>query len=198
MSFEDTIRVADLKIRAARHRRVLAEVRAKPGELVYVTEFMKPRVEELLGTLPAGLGRRMLASPGWRRAVGRFTRGKQISTSRISGFVVLYFLAGLRRWRRGTLRYAQEDARISGWLALIQNVAPRDYDLAVEIAECQTLVKGYGETHERGSRNFDLIMTTAREWVGRPGAAARVRELRAAALVDDQGAALAQAMRQVA
>ncbi len=56
MSFEDTIRVADLKIRAARAKRVLQEVRPSPGQLVQVTEFMKPRVEEICGTLPAGLG----------------------------------------------------------------------------------------------------------------------------------------------
>jgi indolepyruvate ferredoxin oxidoreductase beta subunit len=198
MSFEDTIRVADLKIRDTRHRRVLAEVRAKPGELVYVTEFMKPRVEEILGTLPAGLGGRMLASPFWRGLLGRFTSGRQISTSRVGGFFLLYCLAGIRRWRRGTLRYAEEDRHILNWLSLIQETAPRNYELAIEIAECQALVKGYGETHQRGARNFDLITANARRWVGRPDAAAKVRELRTAALSDDQGIALAQALRQVA
>jgi len=34
------------------------EIRAEPGQLFGITEFMKPRVEEIAGTLPAGLGRR--------------------------------------------------------------------------------------------------------------------------------------------
>ena len=140
----------------------------------------------------------MLASPACRGMLGRFTSGRQISTSRIGGFVLLYCLAGMRRWRRGTLRYAEEDRYISSWLALIQEVAPRNYDLAIEIAECQTLVKGYGETHQRGARNFDLITANARRWMGRSDAATKVRELRIAALSDDQGIALAQALRQVA
>jgi indolepyruvate ferredoxin oxidoreductase, beta subunit len=198
MSFEDTIRVADLKIRGARKLRVLAEVRAKPGELVYVTEFMKPRAEEIFGTMPAAIGRRMSASPTLRRFMERFTEGRQISTSRVTGFLLLYGLAGLRGFRRGTLRYAEENAHITAWLDLVQDIAARDYELAIEVAECQTLVKGYGETHERGWRNFELIMSAVRRWVGEPGAAAKARELRTAAVADDQGIALAEAVKKVA
>ena len=35
------------------------EVRAFPGQIVHVTEFMHPRVQEIADTLPAGLGRRL-------------------------------------------------------------------------------------------------------------------------------------------
>jgi len=44
MTFEDTIRVADLKTRSTRFTRVRDEIRADPGQLFGITEFMKPRV----------------------------------------------------------------------------------------------------------------------------------------------------------
>ena len=198
MSFEDTIRVADLKIRAARAARVLEEVRARANELVYVTEFMKPRIEELCDTMPRWLGERVFASRSLRALLGRFTGARQLATSRIIGFTSLFLLARLRRWRRGTLRYAQEDARIRSWLELIDQTARRDYKLAVEVAECQRLVRGYGETMERGLRNFNLITQQARCWTGEAGAPERLKQLRAAALADDQGIALSRALEKVA
>jgi indolepyruvate ferredoxin oxidoreductase, beta subunit len=194
MSFEDTIRVADLKIRAARAKRVLQEVRPSPGQLVQVTEFMKPRIEEICGTLPVGLGTWILRSKAPRRWMTRLTGGRQIATSSIGGFLQLYWLAGLRRWRRKTLRYSQEHLRIDRWLELIARIAQQNYVLAVEIADCQQLVKGYGETHERGTANFEAILAHVQDWQQREDAAGRVRTLRAAALADDQGIALSKAM----
>lgn len=194
MSFEDTIRVADLKIRASRSHRVHTELAVSPNQLVYVSEFMKPRVEEICGTLPAALGRTILRSSRLSRVLGRFTRGRQIQTSRMRGFLLLFWLAGLRRYRRRTLRFAEEDARIRAWLALVEQAAGRDLALAAEIAECQTLVKGYGDTHERGWRNFELINARARELLGDPLAATHIRNLRLAALADDEGNALRAAL----
>jgi indolepyruvate ferredoxin oxidoreductase beta subunit len=194
MSFEDTIRVADLKIRTARAKRVLQEVRPSSGQLVQVTEFMKPRIEEICGTLPVGLGTWVLRSKTPRSWLTRFTGGRQIATSSIGGFLQLYWLAGLRRWRCKTLRYSLENARIQRWLELIARIAPQNYALAVEIADCQQLVKGYGETHERGTASFDAILADVRDWQQREDAAGRVRTLRIAALADDQGIALAKAL----
>ena len=77
MSFEDPIRVADLKIRTARARRVLQEVVPAPGQLVLVTEFMKPRVEEICGMLPVALGKWILRSKA-RHWLERFTGGRRV------------------------------------------------------------------------------------------------------------------------
>ena len=52
MTFEDTIRVADLKTRGSRFTRVKEEIKADNEQLFGITEFMKPRVEEIAGTLP--------------------------------------------------------------------------------------------------------------------------------------------------
>ena len=42
MSYEDVIRVADLKSRRSRFERVRSEVQAKPGEPVRIVEYLKP------------------------------------------------------------------------------------------------------------------------------------------------------------
>lgn len=194
MSFEDVMRVAQVKTRRGRAERIRREVRAGVKDLVEVREFVKPRVEEICGTLPAGLGRRLLASARARGVLVRFTAGRRISTTSISGFALLRSIAALRRFRRGSLRYQIENARIEAWLKQIAEIAARNHDLAVELAECQTLVKGYGDTHERGWSSFSQLSTLVPSLAGEADGAARLRALREAALADDNGAQLERAI----
>lgn len=198
MSYEDTIRVADLKTRRQRFERFRQEVRAAPEQIVYVTEYMHPRFQELCETLPAPIGRRLARSRSAARLLAPlFGRGRHMNTAKITGFIALYVLAGLRRWRRGTLRYQVEQARIDAWLMRIRDSAST-YDLAVEIAECQRLVKGYSDTHERGLRNYGTIMQFIDREKNRPDLAASVRRLRSAALADEDGQQLDSALRELA
>lgn len=190
MTFEDTIRVADLKTRASRFVRVREEIRAEPGQLFGITEFMKPRVEEIAGTLPAGLGGWLLDSPrlcGW---FGRWTGGRQIRTGTITGFLMLHALGGCKRWRRATLRFREENARIEAWLGRIVSLAGQHYSLAVELARAQRLVKGYGETHERGWRNFKSLVGQLDLLATRSDGAVWLSRLQEAALADEEGRAL--------
>ncbi len=194
MSFEDTIRVADLKTRRARFERVRDDVGAAHGQIVGLSEFMHPRFEELCETLPAALGRRLARSRAAARLLAPvFRRGRRIKTDRLTGFIALYLLAALRRWRRGTLRYRTEQSRIDIWLARIAAAAPA-YALAVQLAECQRLIKGYGDTQERGLRSFATIMQFVDRDPHRAGLAAEVRKLRTAALADESGDQLTAAL----
>lgn len=197
MTFEDTIRVADLKCRAARFARVRAEVRAAPGQLFGITEFMKPRVAEIAGTLPAAMGRWVLASPRMSRWLGRFTGSRRLRTNTVHGFLLLYLLGGLKRWRRGTLRYIEENGRIEAWLGRIEQLAPAHYDLAVELARAQRLIKGYGETHERGWKSFTTLLSRLETLASRADGAAVLARLHAAALADEEGKALAMELDEV-
>lgn len=194
MSFEDVMRVAQVKTRRGRAERIRREVKAQPDDLVQVREFVKPRVEEICGTLPAGLGRRLMASPRAHRILSRFTAGRRISTSTVSGFALLRSIAALRRFRRASLRYQIENQRVEAWLEQIEEIAPRNYELAVELAECQTLVKGYGDTHERGWAAFSQLSSLVPSLISDPEGAARLRALRGAALADDSGAQLEHAI----
>jgi indolepyruvate ferredoxin oxidoreductase, beta subunit len=197
MTFEDTIRVADLKTRSTRFTRVRDEIRADAGQLFGITEFMKPRVTEIAGTLPAGLGRWLLRSPGMNRLLTRWTGGKQIRTGTVTGFLMLHLLGGLKRWRRGTLRFHEENERIEQWLKRIEGLATTNYALAVELARAQRLVKGYGDTHERGWRNFSTLVDKLDELAPRPDGAAVFARLQAAALADEEGKALARELAEI-
>ena len=191
MSYEDTVRVADLKTRATRFDRVRGEVRVSAQQVLQINEYMHPRLQEICDTLPAGLGRWLQHSGAPRRFVERFTaQGRVVQTSSLGGFLLLYMLAGLRRWRRGSLRYALENARIEAWLQAVHAAAQADPALALEIVRCQRLVKGYGDTHERGLRNFERLMAAARQLAGRADAAPALARLREAALADEHGQAL--------
>jgi len=192
MTFEDTIRVADLKTRAARFERVRAEVHAAPGQLFGITEFMKPRLAEIAGTLPAGTGAWVLASPRASRWLGRLTGGRRIRTNTVGGFLLLHALGGLKRWRRRTLRYTEENRRIEDWLGRIERLAPGHYDLAVELARAQRLIKGYGETHERGWKSFTALLSHLEMLASRADGAAVLARLHEAALADEDGKALAK------
>jgi indolepyruvate ferredoxin oxidoreductase beta subunit len=88
--------------------------------------------------------------------------------------------------RRGTLRYAIENERIEQWLSYIAEAARRNPALAVQVAQCQRLVKGYGDTHARGLANYETLMNAVQR-AGTALAPAVLGELRDAALADEHG-----------
>ena len=190
MCFEDIVRVADLKTRRSRFERVRSEVRAKPGQPVAITEFLKPGVDEWCSLLPAWLARPVLRAAergGWRR---RFNVGLHVRTSSVGGFLLLWTLARLRRLRRGMYRYREEQERIETWLDRVGEAYAASPVLGVEAAKCANLVKGYGETHERGVRNFERTMGCIAECAATSDPAASLRVLREAALADPDGGRL--------
>jgi indolepyruvate ferredoxin oxidoreductase, beta subunit len=198
MSYEDAIRVADLKTRSARFQRVQQESRVGDKQLLQINEFLYPRVEEFTDVMPAGLGAWILRTPWATKLLNRLAgKGKVLKTTSLAGFLQLYFVASLRRRRRGTLRFKREHQKIDNWLARVKELASVDYDLAREVAECPRLVKGYGDTHILGSRNFDSLMQAIAVLRQKGGAAARLRSLREAALADESGQKLYQALRQL-
>jgi len=183
MAYDDTIRVADLKVREIRFQRVRKEVGARNGQLIGITEFMHPRFRELCDTLPRAAGEWLLHSSWAARLLQRFfAKGRFIETSSVTGFVTLSLLAALRRWRRSTLRYADQQALIASWLELARTAAGTDMEAAVEIIRCQRLIKGYGETYENGLATFNQVIAAYRAMQGAPGTAAMIRSLRESAL----------------
>jgi indolepyruvate ferredoxin oxidoreductase beta subunit len=198
MAYDDVIRVAALKTQPNRAGRVRAEMAAGATPIIATTEFMHPRMDELLGLLPPGLGRflgRRTTLVAWLDKV--VCGPKRIRTDTVAGFLVLYVVAGLRFWRRRTLRYAQEWARIDSWLSSVRDVAADDPALAVELLTNQRLIKGYSETHARGLDKYARVMDAALRLRGHPDAAAWVRRLREAALKDEAGSALDAALKTV-
>jgi indolepyruvate ferredoxin oxidoreductase beta subunit len=197
MAYEDIIRVADLKTRASRFERVRREVGAKEGEPVVVIDFLKPGVEEFASLLPPSLGRGLEA---WARRNGKldaYNVGMHIKTSGVFGYLLVRSLAWLKFWRPHSYRYQEEQKLMERWLASVQDAARRSAPLALEIAECARLLKGYGETHRRGKGNFLALMDALVDnpAVSDPaGQAKAIRRAREAALADPEGKALGGAL----
>ncbi len=199
LSYDDVIRVADLKTRGSRFARVRSEVLARADQVVDTTEFMHPRVAEICATMPAGLGRAIEGSPMMTGLLKRlFERGRRVRTTHLRGFLQLYVVAGLKPWRRRLLRHEREMAHVQGWLDLVARTAPQDARLAVELLKCRRLVKGYSDTHARGQSKFDRVIGAAALVAGRADAADWIRRLREAALADEDGKMLDGALRTVA
>jgi len=202
MSYEDVIRVAQLKSAGDRLDRIRKEVGAKDGEPIVVVDYLKPGVDELCSVLPAGLGRSLMSlaeRQGWR---DRCNFGLHLKSTTVTGYLRLRLLAGLRRWRRGTYRYSEEQIAIHAWLEDVKATLSLSRSLAMETVECARLIKGYGETHRRGSENFKAI----RDQVIAPalsGAMAvdiatdAVANARAAALSDPEGTRLDDVLTEI-
>ncbi len=199
MSYEDTIRVADLKTRRTRFGRVGVEVKINTAQHLGIHEFLHPRMEEIADTLPAAWGRWLLQS-GWAQALLRpvTRKGRVVQTSSIRGYVMLYAIAALRPLRPKSLRFAVEQQRISDWLKNIVALAPTHPALALEVARTQRLVKGYGDTHARGWGNYQRIMAKLPQLQSMPQGAAQLQALSRAALQDDSGQALAHMLAAAA
>lgn len=191
MAFDDVIRVADLKTRASRFARFREDVRASEGQIVRVSEYMHPRLEEACDLLPPFAARALLNSSAARKIFDAiFGKGRRVPTTAVSGFLMLNFLASLRPMRRGNHRFSIEQARIGEWLSLVARETAADYALGVEVASLQRLIKGYGDTHARGLANFTTIIGALDAVKAVPAPAAALARLRDAALKDEDGAAL--------
>ena len=193
MSYEDIIRVADLKTRRSRFERVRRETGAQDGEPVVVIDYLKPGVEEVASLLPPSLGRRLLAWAERRGKLDAYNVGMHVKTSGVFGFLLVRALAWLKPWRPRSLRYAEEQALIERWLAAVRDAAPRSTALALEVVECAGLLKGYGETHRRGRSSFLAILDALVENPATTDAAAQgaaIRKAREAALADPEQKAL--------
>jgi indolepyruvate ferredoxin oxidoreductase beta subunit len=195
MAYEDVIRVARLKTRATRFACVRGEVKAAPGDIVRVTEYLRPGLEEICAILPPGLARFALRRWGARDRSERKGRSMTIRTSSIWGFTQLAFLARLRRWRPRTFGYQQTQHRLGRWLADVEAAAKLDLNLAAEVAQCATLIKGYGSTADRGVSacsqiRFEIIEPALTKKLGASTATDAITQARAAFRADDSGNSL--------
>ena len=201
MSFEDTIRVAQLKLKEGRVDRLRSESKVRDQDLIVVTEFLKPGPEEIFSMLPPRPGRailRLIDRLGWSKK----SVPMKVRTTRLGGFLRLKMLAGLRNWRPRTLRYTDEQAWIERWLDLVERTLAADPDGAREVVETARLVKGYGDTYKRGHHNWNRIVAEIVEpfLAGElPPAqfADAVLQSRLAALADSDGTRLSAVIESV-
>jgi indolepyruvate ferredoxin oxidoreductase beta subunit len=199
MSFEDVIRVAQLKIKPERFAAIEREQRVKDNQPYAVADFLKPGIEEIASLLPPRLARRIIAISARRGWLETVHFGMTVQSNRISGWLRFRLLSSLRRWRPRSFRYHEEQQRITDWLDLVARAARIDTGLAREIVDCARLIKGYGDTFKRGAGNFEVIRSRVilPALDGRLPAAAATDALvqaRTAALADPEGQSLASTL----
>ena len=195
MAFDDIVRVADLKCRAARRERVRREVKVGDGELLRVYDHFKPGVPEVAALLPRRLAEALTRWDRRRQARGRapFAWPLKVGTHSVAGFATLRVLASLRGLRRRGVRFATEQALIERRLDAVVRGTAEDWVLGHELALCGRLIKGYGSTNERGKANLlHVVDHLAAPTPSRRSAlrAEAIAAARTAALADEAGTAL--------
>jgi indolepyruvate ferredoxin oxidoreductase, beta subunit len=202
MSYEDVIRVAEEKIAPERIAGIVAKMGGRPGEPVAIVEFLKPGIEELCQLLPPRLATAILGVARRRGWIDRFHWGMEVRTTSVSGYLRFLLLAKLKRFRRHTYRYLEEQAAIEAWLGHIVVAAARSTAIALEIAECARLIKGYGDTLKRGAANYAAIeaRVIAPTLAGRMTVARGIDAIasaRTGALLDPDGEALTRCLADI-
>lgn len=196
MAFDDIVRVAELKSRASRARRVRDEVKAGDDDIVKVYDHFKPGTPEFAALLPASLAHRMTA---WdRRRKTPWALPLKVGSHSVFGMASLRVLASLRWLRKRGHRFAEEQALIGRWLDAVVGGTRTNWRLGQEIALCGRLIKGYGSTNERGKHNLlHVIDHLAIAPLPDPSPSARATAIaaaREAALADEAGTALDAAL----
>ena len=189
MAYEDIARVADLKTRKSRFERIKEEVSLNAGQILTVTEYLKPRAEEIADMLPVSIGERVLNRTergGWFPFVGH---GIKIQSNGIWGYWMLRFVSSMRRVRRKSLRFEREQSAIEDWLKQLEHVLPRAPEFAEGLGELPRVLKGYSDTLIRGKSAYDLIVNTIVQPAIETGAEKQstewLRKSLSAALADD-------------
>ena len=195
MAFDDVVRVADLKSRQTRSRRVLDEVRAGPDDLVRVFDHFKPGVPEFAGLLRQPIARRLLSWDQRRQRRGRpaWAMPLKVGSHTVTGMAMLRLMAGMKRVRHFGSRYAREQEMIEKWVGAVERAAAVHWRLGNELAQCGRLIKGYGETNERGKENLLHILdhlAVAATFDNDDQRAQAIADARTAALSDAAGKAL--------
>ncbi|HEX4994290.1 MAG TPA: indolepyruvate oxidoreductase subunit beta family protein [Methylomirabilota bacterium] len=158
MTYEDAIRVADLKTRRGRFERIRGENAAPAGSVVVVTDYLKPDLDELYGILPAAIGGPIARWAERRWPEGRPTIGQHVKTTSVLGFLRVRLLARLRWLRPSSLRRQREFALMGRWEDAVLAAAALDLALAAEVAELANIVKGYGEVRRRLSGALERFL----------------------------------------
>lgn len=198
MCYDDPIRVADVKTRGRRRGEIRRELQVDDATIVRVTEYLHPRLAEALECLPAGLAGWVERRPRLYRWIDRrVDRGRRIRTDGLFGYLSLWIVGGMRPFRRRLKRHGHETRALDAWYARALTVASEDYDLAIETLNARRLIKGYSDTHARGTGKFDRIMAGLALIEGRADAADWMRRLIAAALSDEKGEALDGALKTI-
>ena len=194
MAYEDPIRIAQLRLAELEAGRA---IRGRDGD-----DLRRFRLDELIGVLPQALADSLLTGfeqIGWlgrRRLKVRFSTRSRLAVRR------LRMMAGLRRWRLQSERYAEERVWAERWLHMIARALDKQPAAASAVIETATMIQGQGDGYRQGLADWHaiidgLVKPTFDGVLPISDLAAAIAEARAAAMPDPRQAALKRAIAQI-
>jgi indolepyruvate ferredoxin oxidoreductase beta subunit len=160
MSYEDGIRVAELKIKPERFKRIKEEIRLREDQIFSVEDYLKPDAEEIYGLLP-----NIIVSPIIRFTESRLfkklwpvrkkiTFGQKPVTTSFTGYSRLWLLTKLKPFRPYSYRYQKEHYLIRKYKTALEKFMERDYEIGCLVAKSGAMIKGYGNVRRRMMETF--------------------------------------------
>jgi len=157
MAYEDIARVADLKTSTQRFAEVRNECGASDEQIVRITEYLKPRTEEIADILPVALGEKIMNRVRRGKGFPLLGKGRRITSNAAWGYWLLRLTASMKRFRRRSLRFRHEQLHIELWLDALRKTLPRSHEFSRALAELPRVRKGYSDTLVRGLQSYKTI-----------------------------------------
>ncbi|CCD85993.1 conserved protein of unknown function [Bradyrhizobium sp. ORS 285] len=194
MAYEDLIRIAQLRLMSL-------ETGRRPGGRD-TDDVRRFRLDEMLGVLPQAVADSMstgFEQIGWlgrRRIKVRFSVRSRFAVRRLK------LMAGLRRWRLQSVRYAEERAWAERWLHMIARALDKQPAAARAVIETATMIQGQGDAYRQGLADWHAII----DGLAKPtfdgvlpisDLAAAIAEARAVALAEPGQGALKRTIAQI-
>jgi indolepyruvate ferredoxin oxidoreductase beta subunit len=160
MSFEDGIRVAELKIKSERFKRIKEEMRLRDDQVFKVVDYLKPDAEELYGLLPYFLVAPVVRFTNTGMFKKLWTRKKPLTfgqtptTTSFTGFARLWFLTKIKFMRPYSYRFRKEHALIKKYMDSVKYYSSLDYRVGCLVAKSASMIKGYGKVRRRTTNAF--------------------------------------------
>lgn len=193
MSYEDPVRLAQLK---------LAEFNeGAGGNYNPVVDIRKFRFDELVSALPAVIAEYLIDALEWagwahKQVSIRFSAASRLGVRRLKNE------AGLKRWRRYSVRYAKERLWVERWLHMIGRSLDKQPAAAPEIVQTATMIQGYGDVYRQGMADWNaiidgLVKPTFDGVLALRELGGAIAEARATALPDPRQAALKRKIDEI-
>lgn len=169
MSYEDGIRVAELKISPHRFKRIKEEMRLRDDQVFHVIDYLKPDAYEIYGLLPnilvapfVGIARSRLFRKILPKNKKITLEQKPVTTS-FAGSLTLRLLAKFKFIRPLSYRYRNEHSLIKKYKEDVEKFTVLNYELGCLVAKSGEVIKGYGDVRRRTmnafSRFLDKVIT---------------------------------------
>jgi len=164
MSYEDGIRVAELKINPERFKRIKKEMFLRDNQVFHVIDYLNPDAEEIYGLLP-----NLIVSPIVRLTETRIfqkiwpmkkriTFPQNPTTSSFFGGLRLWFLTKFKRFRPYSYRFKKEYDLMNEYWHSVERFSRMNYELGCLVAKSGNMIKGYGNVRRRTLDSFNRFL----------------------------------------